>query len=140
MRAIAVWAFTAATCVASLLLLALRPAGTLRGDLLGGIGGIAFVLMALAFATVGALIVERVQGNRVGWVFLAIGASTGAGMALYAYATSGTLRPLPATTAAAWLWDPVSQPTAALLGLAILLFPDGRLPSRAGGRWRRSRR
>ncbi len=132
MRAIVVWAFTAATCVTSLLLLALRPAGRLQGDLLGGIGGIAFVLMALAFATVGALIVERVQGNRVGWLFLAIGVSTGAGMAIYAYATYGTLHPLPATTTAAWLWDPVSQPTAALLGLAILLFPNGRLPSR---RW-----
>ena len=40
---------------------------------------------------------------------------------------------LPATTAAVWLWNPVSEPTAALLGLALLYFPDGHLPS---PRWR----
>ena len=36
---------------------------------------------------------------------------------------------------AAWLSNPVSQPSAALIGLSLMLFPDGRL---ASARWRRA--
>ena len=36
---------------------------------------------------------------------------------------------------AAWLGNPVSQPAAALIGLSLMLFPDGRL---ASARWRRA--
>jgi signal transduction histidine kinase len=133
--AIAAWALTVAASGASVPLLVLSWSRPLHGDLFGGVGGLSFALLALAFATVGAIVAARVPGNAVGRIFLAIGVSTGVGLLVYAYATYGLAegsRPF-GVVAVAWLWNPVSQPTAPLLGLALLLFPDGRLPSR---RWR----
>jgi signal transduction histidine kinase len=128
------WAFTLASAALVVLLMAMRPSGAPRDDLFGGIGGAAFIVLALAFSTVGALIAARVPGNAVGRIFLAIGASSVAGLVAYGYATWGLARTPDAsgTTLAVTAWNPISQPAAPLLGLALLLFPDGRLPSR---RW-----
>ena len=111
--------------VAGLVLLALGADRPLQDDLFGGIGGVGFFVLGLTFAIVGA----RVPGNGVGRIFRLIGVLAAVTTALYAYARHGG----PGAEVAAWVWNPPSQPIAPLLGFALLLFPDGRLPS---PRWR----
>jgi len=100
----------------------------------GGVGGPAFVIASLAFAIIGALVVSRVPGNSVGWIFCLIGFLVGIGTFSYEYADRalyGSPGSLPAGEAAAWLQNLGLPPAFALLALVLLLFPDGRLPSRA---------
>jgi hypothetical protein len=91
----------------------------------------------LAFPIVGALISSRRPHNPIGWICLADGLLWSLlGMtdyySLYGVAQPGSV-PFPVAITAAlsqWLW----LPPVGLLGIyMILLFPDGRLPSR---RWR----
>jgi hypothetical protein len=95
-----------------------------------------FVAVA-AFATVGAFVIWRRPGNEIGWVFLAIGAVVSIRVGAAEYGEYSLLvRPgsLPGGRVAVSLGEAVSPLMFALLGLALLLFPDGRLPSR---RWRK---
>ncbi len=93
--------------------------------------------MQLAFAAVGALLSSRVPGNPIGWVFLGVGVSIAVSLAGEEYARR-TLDPamsaLPAGHVAAVMSNALGSSVliAALVWL-LLLFPDGRLPSR---RWR----
>jgi hypothetical protein len=93
--------------------------------------------IAVTFPTVGALIAARRPGNAIGWLFCAIGLSEAVAVFTGEYATYALItRPgaLPAGVALAWLstwtWLPGVVLAATLL---LLLFPDGRMPSR---RWR----
>jgi hypothetical protein len=105
-----------------------------RADLSVGrlVGGAFF----LAFPLVGTLIASRRPKNAVGWLCLAIGLLwTLSGMfdyyGYYGAATPGSV-PFPVVMAGIsnWVW----VPAVGLLGTyVLLLFPDGRLPSR---RWR----
>jgi hypothetical protein len=98
--------------------------------------GVYFVAVA-AFATVGAFVIWRRPGNAIGWVFLAIGAAVSVRVGAAQYAEYSLLvRPgsLPGGRVAVSLGEALSTLMFALLGLALLLFPDGRLPSR---RWRK---
>src|SRR5215212_8420467 len=122
-------ALCAAAAVAALVLLALGPGRSLRDDLLGGVGGASFVVLSLAYACVGAVVAARVPENPIGWVFCA----TGLAMLGYAYARYGlyaTDEPLAGASLAAAL---PTEPISCLLGLTVLFFPDGHLPSH---RWR----
>src|SRR5215218_10700957 len=91
----------------------------------------------LAFPMVGALIASRRPNNPIGWICLAGGifwmlANLSSGYGIYGLlARPGTV-PFPAAIGSLgeWMWVPAEG----LLGTyLILLFPDGRLPSR---RWR----
>jgi hypothetical protein len=96
-----------------------------------------YFFAVVAFATVGAFVIWRRPGNRIGWVFLAIGAVVSVRVAAAQYAEYSLLvRPdsLPGGRVAVTLGETLSILMFALLGLALLLFPDGRLPSR---RWRK---
>ena len=111
-------------------------------DALAAAGGVdvyvvTFLILAPVYASVGALIVSRGSGRRVGWIISAIGLLlavedfTG-GYGSFANGPSGNL--LPARIwidwIGSWIWVP------AVVGALVLLpiyFPDGRLPSR---RWR----
>ena len=92
------------------------------------------VLLATAFSTVGALVASRRPENLIGWIMCAVGllfalnslADSYAAHALY----SGSE---PMTGAAFAAWANVFTGGLPLLPLLLLLFPDGRLPSR---RWR----
>ena len=92
--------------------------------------------LVLAFSTVGALIVARRPGNRIGWVLCLAGFTIGATTLASGYATFSLAGPsrLPGTALAAWLaywiWVPGVGPA---MTFGLLLFPDGRLPS---NRWR----
>jgi hypothetical protein len=90
----------------------------------------------LAFPVVGALIASRRPRNPIGWICLAFGflwmlLSLFDYYGVYGLARPGTV-PFPVAIYALgqWLW----VPTVGLLVIyLVLLFPDGRLPSR---RWR----
>jgi hypothetical protein len=105
-----------------------------RADL--GVGGLVGGVLFLAFPLVGALIASRRPKNAVGWLCLAVGllwALSGVFdyYSYYGAATPGSV-PFPVVMAGIsdWIW----VPAVGLLGTyVLLLFPDGRLPSR---RWR----
>ncbi len=97
---------------------------------------VVFVLF-LAFPIVGALVASRRPRNPIGWILIADGLlwmllAVTDSYNLYGVARPGSV-PFPVTVGAlgnTWLW----VPTVGLLGIyLILLFPDGKLPSR---RWR----
>ncbi len=104
-----------------------------------GTKNLVFILLGviLAFALVGALISSRLPANPIGWVCLAIGltltlATITGEYAVYALQT----RPgsLPGAVYMAWLTNWLWVPAVVSGGtFMVLLFPDGRLPSR---RWR----
>ncbi|HSK27420.1 MAG TPA: hypothetical protein VK894_10975 [Jiangellales bacterium] len=93
---------------------------------------------AVLMAVLGALIVTRIPGHVIGWLFVLGGASLAVSAPLDAYATllrvDGYAAPASLELILAWqvtLFDLAVPGT--LLILTFLLFPDGRLPSR---RWR----
>jgi len=94
------------------------------------------IVMAVSFSILGAVIVSRQPGNRIGWIFLWIGIVIPLGGFAAAYYERSVLSGgLPAADWAAWLtnWTTfVVFPTGLSL-FAFLLFPGGRLPS---SRWR----
>ena len=86
---IALWALTALAAAGSIVLIALDWNRTLAGDLFGGVGGIAFSILGVAFATVGAMVASRVPRNAVGWILIAIGVLTCTGILAYEWAAYG---------------------------------------------------
>jgi hypothetical protein len=74
---------------AAAVFLVLGPGRPLPEDLFGGISGAAWLTLALAFATVGALIVSRLPGHRVGWLFASLGLLIALNELSYSYATWG---------------------------------------------------
>jgi hypothetical protein len=103
---------------------------------LGAVGQVLGFLPFLAFPLVGALVASRRPRNWVGWILLADGLLWTFGSVLDSYRIYGLARPgsVPFQVAvhalSQWLWVPAVGLFAVYL---ILLFPDGRLPSR---RWR----
>ena len=104
----------------------------------GGLSAVLYVFLPfLAFPLVGALIASKRPKNPIGWICLAVGItwmimpiSTSYGV--YGLVVRPGSVPFPAAIASLgeWIW----VPTIGLFGIyLILLFPDGRLPSR---RWR----
>ncbi len=94
------------------------------------------IAIGLASATVGAVVVIKVPGNPIGWLFMAGGLLGSVQGAAEEYAVAGILAApgtLPAPRVAAWLsgwiWIPAE---AAMLAFLPLVFPSGHLPSR---RW-----
>src|SRR5919197_3392088 len=127
------WGLTVAVAAAAAVLLVLGPGRPLPEDLFGGMSGAAFLVLSLAYATVGALITSRLPRHRLGWLFAVTGLLIALNGLSYSYATYSlyaTDGGVPALTAAVLGWG---QVTAPLMCLSLLLFPDGRLPSR---RWR----
>src|SRR5919112_6136238 len=100
------------------------------------VGGLLGFMPFLAFPLVGALIASRRSHNPIGWILLADGLLwTFIDMSDY-YSVYGVAQPgsVPFPVAIAglnnWLW----VPSVGLVGTyLLLLFPDGKLPSR---RWR----
>src|SRR5215204_6430626 len=105
----------------------------------GGLSAVLYVYLPfLAFPLVGALIASRRPENPIGWICLAVGifwmlAMMSDAYALYSLrvASPGSV-PFPAAIAS--LGELVAPATGGLIGTyLILLFPNGRLPSK---RWR----
>jgi hypothetical protein len=94
------------------------------------------IVLPVSFSLLGAIIVSRQRGNRVGWIFLLIGVlMPWQALGDLYYERSVISGGLSGARWAAWLntWVvPLIFPTGLSL-FAFLLFPSGRLPSR---RWR----
>jgi hypothetical protein len=103
----------------------------------GTVSDALYALLFLAFPLVGALVASRRPQNPIGWILLADGLLWMLLAVIESYSRYGVDRPgsvpYPVTIGAlanTLLW----VPTVGLLGIyTILLFPDGKLPSR---RWR----
>jgi signal transduction histidine kinase len=96
------------------------------------------LLMPATFTGMGSLIVWRQPRNTVGWIVLLSGPLAAIGLATDGWALRSFARaagPLPLGTFAAWVANLIlgSHLIFLVIGLLLLLFPDGRLPSR---RWR----
>ena len=127
------WGVTVAVAAAAAVFLVLGPGEPVPEDIFGGIGGTAWLMLGLAFATVGALIVSRLPGHGVGWLFSGLGLLIALCFLSYSYATWGLYArsgEVPGLGVAGLGWG---QAVVPLIGLSLLLFPDGHLPSR---RWR----
>jgi hypothetical protein len=98
---------------------------------------IAFGLLGLGSASMGAVVASRIPRNAVGWILLALGAGTGVVLGLGAYAelsVAGGHHPYPADDYADWISSWLTPPLFfGLSAFLLLMFPDGQLPSR---RWR----
>jgi hypothetical protein len=93
------------------------------------------VLVIVPIAAIGLLVAARQPGNPIGWIVLGeavlvSAGSVGGQYAVLAYRMGHHLPWGPAAVLLALYWSPVIVTFPAM----ILLFPDGRLPSR---RWRR---
>jgi hypothetical protein len=84
--------------------------------------------LALAFAVVGALVAAR-TGNRLGWLFLAVGTVGSAVLAMEAYAARVPAAALPGAAWVGWSFVVILGIDGPLFFLTLLLFPDGRPPS-----------
>ena len=75
------------------------------------------------------------QYVRLGWLIALMGLTVGIGNLAYQYADYALFvsNSLPGGEIAAWLQNLGLPPSFGLLAVALLLFPDGGLPSR---RWR----
>ena len=130
------WALSLALTALSLLLLALSIS---HPDVYIFEHWVDSTLAAIAFSTVGAVIAPRTPSdNLIGWLFCVVGllfavTHFSAEYAIYTLlAAPGS--PLPGGEAAAWLTSWLWVPQLGSVVLVVLLFPDGRLPSR-GWRW-----
>ena len=85
---------------------------------------VAYTVFVLVFATVGALVASRQPRNPIGWILL--GASLAFTLGELSEEAESTLPAWVAT----WVWIAGMGP---VVTFGLLLFPDGRLPSR---RWR----
>jgi hypothetical protein len=119
--------------LAILFLVVQARAGEVRLDT-DTIGGYA---LGATFPVVGWIIATRRPGNAMGWIFIGVGLSQALDAFAGQYAYVGLVSApgsLPAADVMAWMAVWVWAPGFVLLvTAAVLLFPDGRLPS---ARWR----
>ena len=81
------WGLTVAVAAAAAVFLVLGPGRPLPEDLFGGVSGAALLMLALAYATVGALIASRLPGHLVGWLFAVLGLLLALNGLSYSYAS-----------------------------------------------------
>ena len=107
-----------------------------RGDGNGVAASAVTTLAMLGFAVVGALIVTRIAGNALGWIFISIALLLCLINVVGSYADQGLIKDpgsLPAALAAGWLYMWLWFPAVALIVSVPLLYPTGDVP---GLRWR----
>jgi hypothetical protein len=138
-RAKLVWAVLAATTVVWILAMWMRAIRPVFDQVMDSneqaIDG-AFNAVLFAFAAIGAFVVSRQPRNPIGWLLWAMGVLKVIGFLALEYAIHSLFwKPgeLLGGEVAAWLWNLLYVPLFLALPCILLLFPDGRLPSR---RWR----
>lgn len=107
------------------------------GLLVGGGGGASWVLIpgvsALCFCSVGLVVRLRVPDNRIGWLFVFSGFALAVGLLFDAYGFAARPLGFSGQVAAAVVANQFELAAFYALPGLILVFPEGRLPSR---RWR----
>lgn len=113
----------------------IREAELLRGEVSGDAVGLGLVVGSIGVAALGTLIVSRLPGNVIGWVFVVAGGVLGVGGFCEVYATWSELGglELPGSRAAWAFYESGGAFFWAPLFALLLLFPDGRPPP---GPWR----
>jgi hypothetical protein len=97
---------------------------------------IALLVAFMSFPVLGALVASRQPRNAIGWIFITIGVGVGFLVTGTDYAYYGLVldNEVPGAAVGAWLEQWLWLPSVGLmLSFGLLLFPNGRLPSR---RWR----
>jgi len=125
-----VWLVSVAFLVVFLGYGLVSPANAARTGTLAN--AVAFLAFVLAFSTLGGLVASKRPGHPIGWLLLASALcySVGGLSVSLPQPTGGGLSPaLFAQWAGTWAWGV----GVGLAVVVLLLFPDGRLPSR---RWR----
>jgi two-component system NarL family sensor kinase len=142
MRGMALWPLGRAAWIVPAICAALLTAGLLAETRVhsGAVWDpqvLSLVPLSLGFSLVGALIESRRPGNRLAGLYLASATAMALAIPVEQYAWYGLVTSpgaLPAAVAAgwvsAWIWTLGFTP---LFTFGLLLYPDGRLPSR---RWR----
>ena len=134
-RIAAILAFSSLAMVATSLVL-LVPNVALPTFLPLGFFGIGTLVFGVTLPAVGWLIVSRSPANRIGWLFLLSGLLQAIDTFAQQYATYGLMGhpgSMPFADLAAWVYNWAYVPGLLLFLPALLLFPDGTLPS---PRWR----
>ena len=136
--AVLMWLACVVLAIPTAVLLAIGASdirATQPSDIFAGLGGWAFLLLALTFASVGVIVARRVPDNRIGAIFCLTGLVTCVNIFTWQYAdvALNTAHHLAGSTTAIVINSVIGEASASWLGLALLLFPDGRLPS---PRWR----
>jgi len=129
----AILAETVLVVLTGLVLTGLEWSSLALSDAVNAIGSLAGTI---AYEVLGALIVRRAGGNRVGWFMLAQGTATAivaTGSAYAIYGLKAHPGVLPAAGAVGALSEAVFVLVAMGLAAVFLVFPTGRLPS---PRWR----
>jgi hypothetical protein len=128
------WLLSVVALALSLLLTSFLPAS---GGITDVVAYSVFAAIVLSFSTVGALIATRQPHNPIGWIMIVAGFGLAATILTANYVELSLAQPpgrLPATEwvtwVTAWVWVLGFGPALTFL---LLLFPNGRLPSR---RWR----
>lgn len=133
----ALWAVSVAFAALATLFFVLSSSISLEGRDRPPLEFLPILLLAiLSFSTVGALVASRRPANAIGWIFCFLGDFLGAAFFAQGYADYALIvRPgsLPGGEIAVWSlsWSGIILTVAPTF--LLLLFPDGRLPSR---RWR----
>ena len=111
------------------------PMSRLAHQSLNSSSGSVPVWISAAYGVVGVIVASRKPGNPLGWIFLAEGVllALSENASFYMVADYRLHHGGLPFGWAAVLTQPGWAPSIALLGVALLLFPDGRPPSR---RWR----
>ena len=126
-----VWLLITVLSVANLILTILAWNDLATTD---AVSGLIYAPAPVLYATLGALIVRR-AGNVIGWMLIGIGGAQAISWLASAYAVFGVAHPgtLPAPELAGLLGEWSFIPVFTGLGVMLLLFPSGTLPS---PRWR----
>jgi hypothetical protein len=132
------WLLSMVALALSLLLTLFLPAsGGITDVVANSVFAVVFAAIVLSFSTVGALIATRQPQNPIGWIMIVAGFGLAATILTGNYVEISLVQPpgrLPATEwvawVAQWVWVLGFGPALTFL---LLLFPNGRLPSR---RWR----
>ena len=133
---VAAWSLAGVTMLglaAALVLLGLND-GKIAASRIGLYG--VFAAAVVVYAGTGRLIASRVPGNPIGWLLCLVGLSLAAAMLTEQYALYGLVTApgsLPGGRVAVWLSGVTFVLTFGPIPFLVLLFPDGRVPSR---RWR----
>jgi hypothetical protein len=131
------WVISLALAICSFVFVGLGWHARSTSGGLVGLGALLPFAVALAFTTIGALVASRRPENTIGWIFCIVGLvllTEGFALSYARFALFARSGPLPGGRIMAWASAWIGGP--GLLGIfafLLLLFPDGRLPTR---RWR----
>jgi hypothetical protein len=137
--AVLLWGACVVLAVPTVVLLVLAPGGlapTIDTDIFAGLGGAAFLLLGLTYASVGGIIARREPAHRIGWIFALTGLLITVNSFNWAFLDVAvrTTHELPGVTWALIVNGVAGEPVAAwvgrhlpirmaLLGLVLASFP-----------------